>query len=162
MLEYYISVTKGSIAQHIDESNRKEKNQYECGGRMRGIRLFLAILLAGILTQNIFVEAAESNGIDAVQLHGMTLHTTQLDLTGLSAAGKGWGMGPERDALNRPLTAKQYQSAYSQLGVDFLVPTEEKTIYLTYDAGVEAGYTNRVLDILKSACQRYFFAWGLM
>lgn len=116
---------------------------------MRGIRLFLAILLAGILTQNIFVEAAESNGIDAVQLHGMTLHTTQLDLTGLSAAGKGWGMGPERDALNRPLTAKQYQSTYSQLGVDFLVPTEEKTIYLTYDAGVEAGYTNRVLDILK-------------
>ena len=84
-----------------------------------------------------------------VQLHGADIKSRLIDLSSLNAAGRGWGWNAERDAMNRPVTAMQYQLRYSSYGADFIIPTDEKVLYLTFDAGTEYGQTERVLDVLQ-------------
>lgn len=67
----------------------------------------------------------------------------------LDNTGQGWGMGPTRDELNRPVDALSYQEKYAGYSVDFIKPTEEKVIYLTFDEGYEYGMTAQILDTLK-------------
>lgn len=81
--------------------------------------------------------------------HGMTLHYPQIDTAGLDNTAIGWGMGPDRDELNRPMTALHYQTEYQDYNVDFIIPDEEKKIYLTFDEGYENGYSESILDTLK-------------
>ena len=81
--------------------------------------------------------------------HGMTLDYPQIDTAGLDNTAIGWGMGPDRDELNRPVTALQYQDTYKDFNVDFIVPSEEKKIYLTFDEGYENGFSESILDTLK-------------
>lgn len=62
---------------------------------------------------------------------------------------QGWGIGPSRDELNRPIDALNYQEKYGPYSVDFIKDTEEKVIYLTFDEGYEYGMTPQILDTLK-------------
>lgn len=67
----------------------------------------------------------------------------------LDNTSQGWGMGPNRDELNRPMDALNYQKKFSGYSVDFIRNTEEKVIYLTFDEGYEYGMTPQILDTLK-------------
>lgn len=63
------------------------------------------------------------------------------------AAAADWGLsfpnpGQIPDANNPP----EYYAAHNTY---FVAPTTEKTIYLTFDAGYENGYTEPILDVLR-------------
>lgn len=88
---------------------------------------------------------------------GMTLVYPQIDISNLDNTAIPWGMGPSRDEFNRPVTALQYQDEYRDFNVDFIVPTEEKVIYLTFDEGYENGFTPSILDTLKRHNARGIF-----
>lgn len=94
-------------------------------------------------------ETATAASVPANLAHGMTLHYPKIDTAGLDNTAIGWGMGPDRDELNRPVTALQYQDTYKDFNVDFIVPSEEKKIYLTFDEGYENGFSESILDTLK-------------
>ena len=86
---------------------------------------------------------------------GLRLSYPQLDVFGLDNTAIPWGMGPDRDEYNRPITALQYQQEYStDYNVDFIIPeddpAEDKTVYLTFDEGYENGFTPSILDTLKA------------
>ena len=67
----------------------------------------------------------------------------------LSGSKIGWGQGVEVNEKNQPTGALIGQEKYGDLGAWFLYPTEEKTVYLTFDLGYENGYTAAILDALK-------------
>ncbi|MDO4567013.1 MAG: polysaccharide deacetylase family protein [Oscillospiraceae bacterium] len=66
----------------------------------------------------------------------------------LSNAKQGWGLGPSRDELGRPLDALNAESKYAPLDAYFIMSGEEKLIYLTFDLGYENGYTPSIIDTL--------------
>lgn len=71
---------------------------------------------------------------------------------------KGWGQGKQVDADNRPVSCDQYQAKYGEYGGLFIMPKEEKVMYLTFDEGYENGYTEKILDALKEKdCKAVFF-----
>lgn len=64
-----------------------------------------------------------------------------------SSAKTDWGLGYQKDGTMPTGNAsheflKKYNAAYGD-------QTDEKVIYLTFDAGFEAGYTPNILDVLK-------------
>lgn len=64
-----------------------------------------------------------------------------------SAQAGDWGLGYQKNGEMPIGTAdheflKKYNAFYGN-------PTEEKVIYLTFDAGYEAGYTPNILDVLR-------------
>lgn len=61
----------------------------------------------------------------------------------------GWGLGRERDSLNRPVDAVNAQKKYGEKSALFIDPSGSKTVYLTFDEGYENGYTASILDTLK-------------
>ena len=61
----------------------------------------------------------------------------------------GWGLGKDKDSLGRPIDAVKAQEKYGKYSSLFIDPSEEKTLYLTFDEGYENGYTSQILDILK-------------
>lgn len=87
---------------------------------------------------------------DASSKKGLRLSYPQIDVSSLDNTAIPWGMGPSRDEFNRPVTALEYQNEYSQYNSDFIIPTEEKVVYLTFDEGYENGYTESILDTLNS------------
>lgn len=71
---------------------------------------------------------------------------------------KGWGQGRQMNDQNRPLTCESYQPKYGDLGALFIMPADEKKMYLTFDNGYENGYTTPILDALKEKdCKAVFF-----
>lgn len=80
------------------------------------------------------------------------------ELEKLENVKKGWGPGNQVDALNRPISCDPMQEKYGQYGAIFIMPKEEKKIYLTFDEGYENGYTAKILDALKEKdCKAVFF-----
>lgn len=61
----------------------------------------------------------------------------------------GWGLGKDKDKLNRPIDAVRAQEKYGKYSSLFIDSSEEKVVYLTFDEGYENGYTAKILDILK-------------
>lgn len=92
---------------------------------------------------------------------GAVVDISAVDLSGLDALEnekKGWGQGVQVDELNRPIGSVVYQEDYGQYGAYYIVPTEEKVMYLTFDEGYENGYTEKILDTLKEKnCKAVFF-----
>lgn len=69
-----------------------------------------------------------------------------------------WGPGHDMDKLNRSTACLSLQEKYGESGGLFIVPTEEKVMYLTFDEGYENGYTEKILDVLKEKeCPAVFF-----
>ena len=69
----------------------------------------------------------------------------------LRSALIGWGLGRERDSLDRPLDALNAQKQYGEYSSLFIDDSGDKTVYLTFDEGYENGYTSAILDTLKKA-----------
>ena len=80
------------------------------------------------------------------------------DVSELENEKKGWGQGVHVDDLNRPLSCNQYQDKYGEYDSLFIMPDDEKKMYLTFDEGYENGYTTQILDALKEKeCPAVFF-----
>lgn len=81
---------------------------------------------------------------------GMILNNPEIsDVSSLSGETVDWGQGTIVDDLNRPTGCAMFQSKYSAFPADFIIETEEKEIYLTFDEGYEYGYTPSILETLK-------------
>ncbi|MEI3228431.1 MAG: N-acetylmuramoyl-L-alanine amidase [Lachnospiraceae bacterium] len=83
-------------------------------------------------------------------LTGMTLSYPTIDnVSGLSGEILNWGQGSNVDEYNRPTGSLSYQEKYKDYPVDFIIPTTDKKIYLTFDEGYEYGCTPSILSTLK-------------
>ena len=83
-------------------------------------------------------------------LTGMTLNYPTIDnVSGLSGEILNWGQGSNVDEYNRPTGSLSYQEKYKDYPVDFIIPTTDKKIYLTFDEGYEYGCTPSILSTLK-------------
>lgn len=60
-----------------------------------------------------------------------------------------YGWGYKRGAVNEPPEVGVYKNILEKYGGYYLEKSEEKNIYLTFDNGYEAGYTEGILDVLK-------------
>lgn len=94
-----------------------------------------------------------SNDAEAVE-SGMSnndITAARIDLGAdtLRSTPIGWGLGRERDNLNRPLDALTAQEKYGKYSSLFIDDSGDKTVYLTFDEGYENGYTSAILDTLK-------------
>lgn len=82
--------------------------------------------------------------------HGMVLSNPVIDnVSALSGEILNWGQGSNVDENNRPTGSLSYQEKYKDYSVDFIIPTTEKKIYLTFDEGYEYGCTPTILSTLK-------------
>ncbi|MEG0691605.1 MAG: polysaccharide deacetylase family protein [Oscillospiraceae bacterium] len=89
-----------------------------------------------------------------IQVDGITIN----DVSQLENKKKGWGQGKQVDKANRPLTCNEYQVKYAEYDAMFIMPDDEKKMYLTFDEGYENGYTATILDTLKEKnCPAVFF-----
>ena len=82
------------------------------------------------------------------------------DLAASSRTSTAYGIGPHKDSFGRPEEPIGYQNRYGSWGADFIGPNSSN-IYLTFDEGYEAGYTARILDVLKEKdVKAVFFVTG--
>lgn len=80
-----------------------------------------------------------------------------LAVSGLDGTRHGYGFGLDVDPQNRPWLAQSQQNELAQYGMTAITNDTGK-IYLTFDEGYEAGYTSRILDVLKEKnCTATFF-----
>ena len=78
-------------------------------------------------------------------------------VSSLDGTRRGYGFGLEVDAKNRPYLAQSQQREFAKYGMTAITDDSGK-IYLTFDEGYEAGYTSRILDVLKAKnCTATFF-----
>lgn len=81
---------------------------------------------------------------------GMTLNNQPIDnVSGLSGETLDWGQGSNVDENNRPTGCLSYQEKFKNYSADFIIPSTEKKIYLTFDEGYEYGCTPSILSTLK-------------
>lgn len=100
-------------------------------------------------------EDAPANATpQAIEIDGITLSDVdQLDNTKVT-----WGPGHAMDENNRSTACVGLQEKYGKYNAKFIMPMDEKTIYLTFDEGYENGYTEKILDVLKDKdCQATFY-----
>ncbi len=103
-------------------------------------------------SENLPEEESESTEEDteADMLHGMTLTYPAIDnVSALDGEILNWGQGSNVDEYNRPTGSLSYQEKYKDYPADFIIPTTEKKIYLTFDEGYEYGCTPSILSTLK-------------
>ena len=74
--------------------------------------------------------------------------TIQTNTQSVSNKKIGWGI-KRNDNDEQPDVGKQNQKILEENNGICLGNSEEKTIYLTFDEGYEAGYTEKILSILK-------------
>lgn len=60
-----------------------------------------------------------------------------------------WGI-KRADDHNQPDVGKENAEVMKKYGGIYMGNSEKKVIYLTFDAGYEAGYTEKILEVLKS------------
>ncbi|MFZ2540083.1 MAG: polysaccharide deacetylase family protein [Oscillospiraceae bacterium] len=99
-------------------------------------------------------EQAKSAVATPIQIEDVTIS----DVSQLENVKKGWGQGRQLDKSKRPLTCNLYQPKYSEYDALFIMPADEKKMYMTFDEGYENGYTAKILDTLKEKnCPAVFF-----
>ena len=74
-----------------------------------------------------------------------------------SAAAEGnWGLSFHEE--NTPPTANASTDELAQYDAYYMQDTDEKILYLTFDAGYENGNTEKILDVLKSMTYPLLFS----
>jgi peptidoglycan-N-acetylmuramic acid deacetylase len=72
----------------------------------------------------------------------------------------GWGL-PKHKTGERPYPGKIYEELLARHNAIYIDKTNDKNIYLTFDAGYENGYTEAILDTLKEEkVKALFFLTG--
>lgn len=94
------------------------------------ILLIVSILLTGILItrNNKAIEASASSNLSNKKI--------------------GWGIKREKDH-KRPDVGKENKELMEKYNGIYIGNENKKYIYLTFDEGYEAGYTEKILDVLK-------------
>ncbi len=98
--------------------------------------IFLSILIVGIFSLSIFQKNTD-----------MDLNTSSSN--GLSNKKIGWGI-KRNDNHEQPDVGNKNKEVLENNNGICLGNKEKKFIYLTFDEGYEAGYTNKILEILKN------------
>lgn len=104
------------------------------------------------LSDNLTTEntTEEENGADTLLSEGMTLDNSAIDnISTLDSEILEWGQGINVDEWNRPTGSLSYQEKFKDYSADFIIPTTQKVIYLTFDEGYEYGCTPSILQTLK-------------
>lgn len=71
-----------------------------------------------------------------------------------------WGLSPSKNHSS-PDPGESYLSLIKDHQVFYIGNPNEKKVYLTFDLGYEAGFTESVLDTLKgTSCEAMFFVTG--
>lgn len=92
-------------------------------------------IIIGIVSANILIQ---NNKIETTEVSGAQISNTKIC----------WGIKRSNDH-NQPDVGANNQKILEDNNGICLGNKEEKTIYLTFDNGYEAGYTNQILDTLK-------------
>ena len=96
------------------------------------------------------IESTEEGAGENDELHGRRLTYPTIDnVSSLSSEILNWGQGSNVDEYNRPTDTLGYNEKFKNYTADFVIPTTEKKIYLTFDEGYEYGCTPTILDVLK-------------
>ena len=83
----------------------------------------------------------------------------QRESVAASAGVTNWGLSFQQEG--QPPTANATADYLAQFDSVYCVPTEEKILYLTFDAGFENGNTEKILDALKKhGAKATFFLVG--
>ena len=81
---------------------------------------------------------------------GILVDNGLFDLSGISNKSIPYGCSwDDKDAAGLPNGVHYYENLYGKYYPVYYIPTDQKILYLTMDEGYEAGYTPRILDILK-------------
>lgn len=109
-------------------------------------------------------EGSDNSGSNDVEAVESGMLNTDIAAARISAGADtlrsaliGWGLGRDRDGLNRPIDAISAQEQYGKYSSLFIDDSGDKTIYLTFDEGYENGYTSAILDTLKRADAKAVF-----
>ena len=115
---------------------------------------FLTIVLVGLLMYSSSLnKEMQDNAIDFGEMANITSNnnaenTTNTNTQSVSSKKIGWGI-KRNNNHEQPDVGKQNQKILEENNGICLGNSEEKTIYLTFDEGYEAGYTEKILSILK-------------
>lgn len=112
--------------------------------------------------QDTYAQYGETKALSADELDGKEASTETAGKNGirlsypaidnvsaLSSEILDWGQGTNVDDQNRPTGCLSYQEKFKDYTADFIIPTNEKKIYLTFDEGYEYGCTPTILSTLK-------------
>lgn len=103
-------------------------------------------------TAEVSAEELESmkESTEDIETHGMTLSYPAIDnISTLDGEILNWGQGSNVDEYNRPTGSLSYQEKFKDYTADFIIPSTEKKIYLTFDEGYEYGCTPTILNTLR-------------
>ena len=103
---------------------------------MKKIRIYISILLIVSILLTGFLITRNNKAIEASAS------------SNLSNKKIGWGIKREKDH-KRPDVGKENKELMEKYNGIYIGNENKKYIYLTFDEGYEAGYTDKILDILK-------------
>lgn len=87
--------------------------------------------------------------ISVIKANEEAIHvTSQTTNATLSNKKIGWGIKREKDHKQPDLGAKNKELIEKYKGIA-MGRADSKNVYLTFDNGFEAGYTSKILDVLK-------------
>lgn len=139
------------------------KHKKNAFGIKKATIYFLAIMLSVVFYNQLFVMKTgdtigdepqlgnSNNPVNKTQegIEKQKEQETESNLQTLSDKKITWGVGKNKNELNQPSDVLPLQEKYEKLGAYFLEPTEQKRIYLTFDAGYENGNVKKIVDVLK-------------
>ena len=173
LIKYYFTAFKGyNRLLLIQNSIKKSKTEVDCIERKKSMKI-KAVIISVLIINSIFLSgcgnssmeenapstfdggtAADreknfSDGGQGAESFGEGFSRIVVSACGTDNTLIGWGLGKDKDSLNRPIDAVKAQEKYGKYSSLFIDPSGEKTVYLTFDEGYENGYTSQILDILK-------------
>lgn len=88
-----------------------------------------------------------------------TQEETVTDINSIDNRGYGWGF--KKEIGKKPDIPKETEEILEKYDAFYVDKSGEKVMYLTFDEGYEAGYTNQILDTLKeNGIKAAFFITG--
>ncbi len=91
---------------------------------------------------------------------GIEKESDEISLVGLSEESIGWGLGNDKNERGQPIDAVRADESLSQYGGHFIYADSDE-IFLTFDLGYEAGYTESIVDTLnEKGVKGTFFITG--
>lgn len=104
----------------------------------KNIKIFSTILILIIICVITFVIINSKKQGETIRTNAQTLSNQKI----------GWGIKREPNHVQPDLGTKNKELIHKYSGIAIGNP-EKKYVYLTFDEGYEAGYTPRILQILK-------------
>ena len=112
------------------------------------------------MPQGIFLRSGSIDCLGVIRLTGWKRHMVWFAAVAVLLTATGWGLshaaaiptgswGIHFQTEGEPPVGNTSQTALSRYDAAFLGDTNQKVLYLTFDAGYENGFTPQILDVLK-------------